>query len=98
MYSDYEDENRDVEQVAQNIKAIDSFIDTLKSTGEGAQKDAITYLKNSSNLDADIRRALATGYLDPDKKIKVEGAEITIFGTTQGDWADIVGKLFSLQK
>lgn len=98
MYEDYDDENQDVQSVTQNIKAIESFIDNLKSTGEGAQKDAIAYLKNSSDRDTDIRRALSTGYFDPDKKIKVEGAEITVFGVTQGDWADVVGKLYSLQR
>lgn len=87
MYDDYEDEEADVKTTTNAINQVENYIKNLKSTGEGAEEQAITYLGTNSTPKEDLIRVFSTGFFDADEKVKVENAQISL---SDGDWNDIL--------
>lgn len=87
MYEDYEDEEADVKTTTNAINQVENFIKALKSTGQGAEEQAIVYLGTNSIPKEDLIRVFSTGFFDADEKVKVEGAQISL---DDGDWNDIL--------
>ena len=78
MYSDYEDEEADVKTTSSKIQQVENYLKNLKSTGQGAEEQAIIYLNTNSTPKEDLVRVFSTGYFDADEKIQLKDAEIDL--------------------